>query len=476
MRGPGRWLSTGGARARGRWFVVAASLIGWCGGLPFQNIALAAPLFSPSTRVVLFTPASSDPLVARLEAELAAVGIAVRRVPLPADSHLDDVISREIAAGASAAIRIIPRSRGTEVWTGDTTARVSSRRSIRPAASDAALSVIALRTVEFLRASLLGVRRREPAPDAAAGGAADEQVAAMPSLQGPGGGPRGEGVTPERNSSEEGTPIARPTSAGPATAARATTSMEAGVPRATELVAARPDEVPAARSADTSQGRPRQQSSEQSRAPSEAARIDEPTPPIRVGEPRPPSIERSRPGAERGWRHVDHFEIAVGPAVLASPGRIGPIGAIAAIGRGQVVGPIGVELMAVFPVMPARVGTAVGTEDIRAALFGAGATWRLTPAHRPWLTDVALGGSATLLRAVGSVVGTQSVAGTTASTVKITGYARLGAGYQMSSWLVGRIDAIAGVVASRTLIGPANSDTSWGPLFGGGVLALQANW
>jgi hypothetical protein len=81
-----------------------------------------------------------------------------------------------------------------------------------------------------------------------------------------------------------------------------------------------------------------------------------------------------------------------------------------------------------------------------------------------------------LLQAVGSVVGTQSVAGTTASTVKITGYARLGAGYQMSSWLIGRIDAIAGIVASRTLIGPANSDPSWGPLFGGGVLALQANW
>lgn len=486
MRGPGRWLSTGAAWARGRWFIVAVSLIGWCGGLRFQNIAWAAPLFSPSTKVVLFTPASADPLVARLEAELAAVGIAVRRVPLPADSHLDDVISREIAAGASAAIRIIPHSRGTEVWTGDTTARVAGRRSIKADTSDAALSVIALRTVEFLRASLLDVRRRETAPVAATRGPADEPPAATPSLptpslQGPGAGPRSEAATPEKIPGEESTPVARPTSARPATAARVATLTEAEVPRAAEPVATRPDQSPASRSSDTSPGRPSQQSPERPRAPSEAARVDEPTPPIPIGEPRAPSVERSRPGAGRGWRHADHFEIAVGPAVLASPGGIGPIGAIAAIGRGQVVGPLGVELMAVFPAMTRRIGTVLGNEDISAALFGAGVAWRLTPARGPWLADMAVGGSATMLRTVGSVmetqsvVGTQSVAGTAKSTVKLTGYARLGAGYEMSSWLVGRIDAIAGIVASRTLIGPGDLP-AWGPLFAGGVLALQANW
>jgi hypothetical protein len=131
--------------------------------------------------------------------------------------------------------------------------------------------------------------------------------------------------------------------------------------------------------------------------------------------------------------------------------------------------------MAVFPVIPARFSDVYGTEEVSAALFGGGATMRLTPAPDAWLVDLAFGISATMLKAVGTMVGPESVAGTTKSTMKITGNARLGAGVLLNRWLVLRLDGIAGVVASRTLFGDG-SDHSWGPLFAGGVLALQANW
>jgi DHA1 family bicyclomycin/chloramphenicol resistance-like MFS transporter len=66
---------------------------------------------APSTRVVIFVRSTSDPLAARVEAELAAVGIAVRRIQMPTDEQLEAVVAREMAAGAWATIRE-PQSRG----------------------------------------------------------------------------------------------------------------------------------------------------------------------------------------------------------------------------------------------------------------------------------------------------------------------------------------------------------------------------
>ena len=143
-------------RARA-WIFLTSVLFG---GFLEAAEADAAPTATPSrsqTVVLMVDPAMADPLVSRIEAELLSVGLAVRRIDVSPDVDIETVVSRAMASGASAALRIIPRSRGTEVWTSDTRARVLRRRSINLDPSDPALSVLAFRSVEFLRASLLDV-------------------------------------------------------------------------------------------------------------------------------------------------------------------------------------------------------------------------------------------------------------------------------------------------------------------------------
>jgi hypothetical protein len=164
---------------------------------------------------------------------------------------------------------------------------------------------------------------------------------------------------------------------------------------------------------------------------------------------------------------------------LASPGGIGPVGALAVIGRGPIVGPVELEMMGVFPLLPTRMTTPDGPIDISVALFGGGAALRLTPARGPWRADVAVGASATMLRSVGATGTGLGSVGRNESTWKVTGHTRIGGGYALNRWIVLRVDALGGVVASRTLISKKGNPVdygSWGSVFVGGALALQASW
>ena len=75
--------------------------------------AAAQPAFQPASKVVLFTPTWPDLLVARLEGELSALGVQVRKVAVPPNGQIEAAVSRELGAGASAVIQIIARSRAT---------------------------------------------------------------------------------------------------------------------------------------------------------------------------------------------------------------------------------------------------------------------------------------------------------------------------------------------------------------------------
>jgi hypothetical protein len=454
-------------RLRGGGFLIATavsltfSLVG-AGGSPNPSAAGAAPVFRPTTKVVLFTPAYSDPLVARLEAELEAVGIIVRRMDMPSDLQLDAVISREIASGASAVIRVIPRSRGTEVWTGDTTARVLRRRSIHADTSDAALSVIALRTVEFLRASLLEVRLR---------GATGAGVARSPS--GPnspnGQAPNRETATPPKAVPNERVP---PVERGGATPAQTETFTNAPVvPIATRPPAAPASTSPAAPSTSLTNPSPAPGSQETSGAEPDASLARpaaKPTVEIRgaseTRRPSQPPVESSR------------FEIAAGPAVLASPGGIAPVVSAATIGRGRITERSGMEIMAVFPVVPRRLTTPEGSTQVSAALFGLAADFRMTPPG-PWMVDAAIGVCALMFRAVGTAGGITSV-GQTKLAWKLATHVRFGAGRQIGRWLSIRADAIAGLMpASRVVLRYSDVDrATWGPVFVAGAVSVQAAW
>lgn len=382
-----------------------------------MNRAVAAPGSHPPMLVVLFTPPTPDPLVARIEAELAAVHIAVRILDVPSDSEIDAVVTGEISSGASAAIRVLPRSSGTEVWTKDTTAQVLRRRSISGAdTSDAATSVVAWRTVEFLRASLLDIGRRPVAGSPAVKNGTDQA------------------------SVREATVTA---TAPPATAAAtATATAEKVVPTASQTAVVLP--------ADTVQ-------------PTSATATRTPTPtPTR-------------------------FAIAAGPAFVASFGGIAPIASGVVTGHARIAGRTGVEVMAMFPIIPSRLTYSEGSVQIGASLFGAAVEFRLTPPGA-WVADCAVGGSALRFRTVGTGVGSvgsdpsQPNQGVTDSTWRFAAHVRFGAGVDITPWLTLRGDVIAGASPRIvvTYFNPHQNVSSdlaaWGPTFAVATVGLQANW
>lgn len=417
-----RAAATGGLAA----LLVVMVLIGSAG---------AQRAFHPTTKVVLFAPAPSDPLVARLDAELAAVGIQVRKLAAPPESLLAAVVARELGAGASAAIRIVPRSRGAEVWTGATTTLI-----LRPAArldtSDGDLSVVALRTVEFLRATLLGAKGK-PTP-------------APPVSPGPG--------------KEEAQPVRETAGAPPPEPSSAPTA-----------VAPSP-----ARSADAPAG------------PTTPAVPAPPAPPVEAAEPpvaQPPlgtpevdtTVTAAAPVA------TVPLEIAAGPAVLVSAGGLSPVKGVAVIGRARFGERAGIELMSILPLVPGSLTNPEGTVEVKTALFGAAALFVLT-STRHVRADAAVGGAALMTRAAGTAAQNPDVALFAGARTSWTGLAhlRLGGGLALNRWLSLRADGIGGLAASRTVIGYDVTDTAgqttrfdrgtWGRAFAVVTVALQARW
>jgi hypothetical protein len=392
--------------------------------------AYAGPEFPPSTSVVLFTPAAPDPLVARLEAELAAVGIEVRKVNMPPEGQVEAAVSRELARGASAAIRIIPRSRGADVWTGDATAGTLRRQATGVGTSD--LPVIALQTVEFLRATLLGAT---------------------------GGGPAAPSVTVEAPAAQGAEAPAAP---GRAEALRRGSGEPPGPGAATE-----------------------------SRA---SERADQPTSPpggstaLATNRPRLPEWGLKAP-AEASVSEPVEPEIFVGPALMASPGGVPLVASVAVMGRVLVSPQAGLELMAVFPLASRHLSNPEGTVAIQTALFGAALAFRL-PTPRRLYADGALGASALMLRAEGAGtggVGTGSTpnVGSVQTAWKVAGTARVGGGLHLNRWLSLRADVLGGLTG-RTAVGYDVTDVggqtimtdraSWGPVFAVATAGLQASW
>jgi hypothetical protein len=131
-------------------------------GAPDPNPAPAPAPRGP--RVVLFTVTSDDPLAGRIDAELRALGFEVARAAIVPDVAIETLVGRALAAGARGAV--VADGHRTDVWIGDDgTGRVALRQELEVDETSGLQSVLALRTVEFLRISLgLGVSPVSPLP------------------------------------------------------------------------------------------------------------------------------------------------------------------------------------------------------------------------------------------------------------------------------------------------------------------------
>ena len=127
--------------------------------------------------VVLLGTAEDEPLTGRIAAELRALGIPIElRVVAGEEPGIDLEVESALRDGARAAVRIDAQAGRTEVSIADPSShRVALKQVLEGPPTAAMVPVLALRTVEFVRATLLGPRSDESeaiaAHDAAAGDA-----------------------------------------------------------------------------------------------------------------------------------------------------------------------------------------------------------------------------------------------------------------------------------------------------------------
>jgi hypothetical protein len=129
--------------------------------------SLASPLTAPAVAetpprapVVLFA-APDDPLAGRLAAEIEAQGLTVERLVAPPE--LEAAAQRALTAGARVAVFADASRRRTEVWGGGEVALKQALEVPEATAPDAALPLLALRTVELLRVEY-GLGAPPPSP------------------------------------------------------------------------------------------------------------------------------------------------------------------------------------------------------------------------------------------------------------------------------------------------------------------------
>ena len=132
------------------------------------SIAITGPAAAraegrPALRVLLVLERVSDPLMARIQAEIAALGLTV--VIGGANGPLENSAREQRAV---AAVRVLPSRRGVELWMADvTTGRTLTRQLVedeRPDGPDHTL--VAMQTAEILRTGLFP-KTDKPVPEAA---------------------------------------------------------------------------------------------------------------------------------------------------------------------------------------------------------------------------------------------------------------------------------------------------------------------
>ena len=152
------------------WPVLLAGILGSLVLAAAAAFAVAAGSGAPV--VVLGTP-EDEPLTGRIAAELRALGIAIEvRVVAGDQRGIELEIESALREGARAAIRVDAQTGRTEVSIPDPASRQVALKQVLEGPPTAALvPVLAVRTVEFVRATLLGPRNQEQRSGRGEGGA-----------------------------------------------------------------------------------------------------------------------------------------------------------------------------------------------------------------------------------------------------------------------------------------------------------------
>jgi hypothetical protein len=137
--------------------------------------------------VALVGTTEDDPLMGRLAAELRALGFALdTRALAVEDPGVDLEVDAALRAGARAAVRVESRAGRITVSVADPLSHAVTLREVLEGAPTAAVeSMLAVRTVEFVRATLLGVPADAPGAGAPSGAVVTKPEPGLPALSAP---------------------------------------------------------------------------------------------------------------------------------------------------------------------------------------------------------------------------------------------------------------------------------------------------
>ena len=132
------------------------------GSLVSAAAAAGAVASNADAPVVLLGTTEDEPLTGRIAAELRALGIGIEiRVVSGDERGIELEVESALREGARAAVRVDAQAGRTEVSVADpVTRRVALKQVLEGPPTAALAPVLAVRTVEFVRATLLGNKHR----------------------------------------------------------------------------------------------------------------------------------------------------------------------------------------------------------------------------------------------------------------------------------------------------------------------------
>jgi hypothetical protein len=116
----------------------------------------------PVVVAVLVSPSTGEALAARVQAELQSLGFQTTQVSIGDDTNPAALEAAAKKSGAAAAIHVVRSADRAEVWVADRVTGKTLLRTVTCAPGEDAAGVLAVRSVELLRASLLEIETAHP--------------------------------------------------------------------------------------------------------------------------------------------------------------------------------------------------------------------------------------------------------------------------------------------------------------------------
>ncbi|WP_148313727.1 hypothetical protein [Sorangium cellulosum] len=169
------------------------------------------------------------------------------------------------------------------------------------------------------------------------------------------------------------------------------------------------------------------------------------------------------------------FSIELGPAVLLSPGGMGPWGLLSAAANYQPSEEVGASVFALIPLLSSSASGPEGVATARVGLVGAAISGVVAPPGAPWRFAVGAGASAVWMRLEGRP--SERYEGSTEDLLTVAPLLRAGLGVAITPRLRVRADAICGVAILVPVVEFAGRQVAtWGVPLVAPSLDLELVW